>query len=70
MQVNNKRYIAELARCCDITHGNAVVVCHKLEDKGIIFFQKKKNKKIVKLTKQGSLVRTLLYKIKNELKGD
>lgn len=63
IKVNNERYIAELSKECSITHSNAVVVCQKLNNKGMIFYQKVKNKKFIMLTEEGQDVQELLLKI-------
>lgn len=63
IKVNNEMYIAQLARECDITHSNAVVICQKLNNEDMIFYQRIKNKKYIMLTEKGQDVKDLLLKI-------
>ena len=63
IKVNNERYIRQLAEECDITHANAVIVVKKLHNKGLIFYNRVKNKKYVMLTENGADVQELLLKI-------
>ena len=63
IKVNNERYIRQLAYECKITHANAVVVCKRLYNKGLIFYKRVKNKKYVMLTESGADVQELLFKL-------
>jgi len=65
--VNGERYIKLLAKESLINHSNAVVVCHRLESKGLVFFRKDKNTKIVMLTEKGNEVQELLSKLKGAI---
>ena len=68
MKVNNEMYITQLAKSCNITGGNAVVIFHKLEERGLVFFKRVKNMKYVILTEEGDTTKELLLKLENQMR--
>lgn len=65
MQVNNEKYITELARECGIESSNTCNACRRLENQGLIYFKRVKHRKYVMLTEEGETTKELLLKLEN-----
>ena len=63
IKVNNERYIKQLSKECNVTPANAVIVCKRLFNKDLIFYNRVKNKKYIMLTERGTDVQELLLRI-------
>lgn len=68
MQVNNEKYVTQIAKDCGIESSNCCTSCKKLIYKGLIYFRRVKHKKYVMLTEEGETTKELLIKLENPMR--
>jgi len=64
----DKPYVSTLAKDVDCTYAHVVKVLQKMERNGLVTFQKQGRLKILTLTKKGTDVADMIYKIKDNLR--
>jgi DNA-binding MarR family transcriptional regulator len=63
----DENYALQISRDVDVTYSHTVKVLNKMNEFGLVKFERKSRKKIVRLTEDGEKVAEHLHKARNEM---